>query len=196
MRIPRILAACFFVATAAQAALINLSGNFTQDDDVQLFHYQVANTGLVTVSTTSFATGGFSPILTLFDAAGQYQFDNSGYGSSADATITWNSLGGQWYIVALTQYDNSSVGPALSDGFVRSGQGNFTAASPFNPPTPGGSFLLPGPEQRTSAWAVEFSSADPTLTASAVPEPSTMLTSIFGGAILVRIAVRRRKKRS
>lgn len=198
MRTSWILTACFLAAAAvAPAEIIVFSGNFTQDDDVQYFHYRVDNTGPVTVSTTSFAGGGFSPILTLFDPAGAFLFDHAGYGTNSDATLSWNSLGGVEYIIALTQYDNYANGPELSNGFVRDGQGNFTAEPPFNPSMPGGSFLLPGPEQRTSAWSIEFSSADPTLTAAPIPEPSTAVTGISGALLLAAaVTARRRKKRT
>ena len=182
------------MVTAASAGTIAFAGNFSADDDVQLFNYTVANLSMVTISTTSFAVGGFSPILTLFDSTGAFQFDNIGYSGNTEATLSWNSIANQKYIIALTQYDNVANGPSLSNGFVRDGQGNFTAAPPFNPLIPGGSFLLPGPEQRTSSWAVDFTSNDPTLHAAAIPEPSSAVSSLTGGVILaVWLAVSRRR---
>ncbi len=174
-------------ASAASAVTITVSGNFTADDDIVFYTYHVNNLGLVTVSTTSFATGGFSPILSLFDSTGAFQFDNQGYPTNSDATLTWNSIGGEDYIIALTEYFNFSIGPNLSDGFTQQGTGNFTG--PANGGT--GPFLLPGPEQRTSAWSIEFSSADPTLTVT--PEPSTGLFGA-GGCLALWVAARKRKR--
>jgi hypothetical protein len=186
-------------ASVAPAITISFNGNFNQDDDVVLFQYSVQNTGLVTVATTSFVTGGFSPILTVFDEFGMFLFENVGYSNSpsSDASLQWNSVAGALYTVALTQYDNqanaSQTNGNISEGFVRDGQGNFTAQSPFNPDDPFGSFQLPGPEQRTSAWAIEFSSADPTLEAS-IPEPSTAALGAIGASLLFGLARTRKRK--
>ncbi len=183
-------------ASVAPAITISFDGNFNQDDDVVLFQYSVQNTGFVTVATTSFATGGFSPILTVFDEFGVFLFENVGYASNSDASLTWNSLAGAIYRVALTQYDNQSIASQtngnLSEGFLRDGQGNYTAEPPFNNSVPGGKFLLPGPEVRSSAWAVEFNSADPTLEAS-IPEPSTAALGLIGGSLLYALAQIRRR---
>jgi hypothetical protein len=201
-----LISACLLAsATVAPAATISFQGNFTNDNNVMLFYYSVANTGPVTIETTSFnATDlGFSPILTVFSASGAFQFENVGYSNpiASDASLSWNSLGGENYIVALTQYDNSAVenfdGGNQSAGFLHDldVDPNFTALSPFND-IPGGSFLLPGSEQRSSFWAVDFTSADPTLQA-AVPEPSTAVSSVAGGVMLAAwFAARRRKGRA
>jgi hypothetical protein len=201
------MSACLLAtATVAPAVTISFQGNFTNDNDVMFFHYSVANTGLVTIETTSFnATDlGFSPILTVFNSLGVFQFENVGYSNpiASDASLSWNSLGDEDYIVALTQYDNSAVenfdSGQLSAGFLHDldADPNFTALSPFNPDIPGGSFLLPGPEQRSSYWAIEFTSADPTLQV-AVPEPSTAVSSVAGGVMLAAwFAARRRKGRA
>ena len=71
---------------AASAGTIVFSGNFAADDDVQLFQYSVGNLAMVTVSTTSFTGGGFSPILSLFDSTGAFQFDNIGYSGNTGLT--------------------------------------------------------------------------------------------------------------
>jgi len=187
-----IVSLLFAAAFNGQAGVITFQGTFSVDDEVQLFSYRVPTTGSVTVSTTSYATGGFQTILSLFDASHNFLFDNSGYGSATDASITWNSVADELFIVALTEYDNFAVQPMLEDGFSQQGNGNFTADAPFNNPTPGGSFLLPGGEQRTSSWAVEFSSADPELEATALPEPSTF-GLFLGGAAALSYWRRRRK---
>jgi hypothetical protein len=188
-------------ASVAPAITIGFSGNFAQDDGVVLFQYTIQNSGVVTIETTSFAGGGFSPILTVFDSSGMFLFENVGYSNtpSGDAAVpSWPALGGASYIVALSQYDNqanaSQTFGNLSEGFLRQGQGNFTAAPPFND-VPGGSFLLPGPEQRTSAWAVNFTSADPTLQASQIPEPATGALVAIGAAMFYGLARARRRKK-
>jgi hypothetical protein len=187
------------VSVGSAATVFNFSGTLPQDDAHQLFVYTVQNTGVVDVFTTSFATGGFAPILSVFDNLGNFQFDNVGSqtndcvnngtdpatNSCWDARLSFNSVAGTQYTVVLTEDDNVPLGPTLLDGFKEDGNGNFTAKPPFNPVVPGGSFLLNGPIQRTADWAVTFSSAEPTLTASqVVPEPSTYALFLSGAGLL------------
>jgi len=171
-------------SSACFAGTVDFSGVFGADDNVVLFTYTVQNTGLVNVFTTSYATGGFQTVLSLFDSNRLFQFDNNGFGTATDAALSWNSIAGQQYIIALTEYDNLAVGPTLDDGFTEQGNGNFTATLPFNLPAPGGSFLLPGGEQRTANWAISFSSPDPTLAAAQVPEPASGFLLMGGIALL------------
>jgi hypothetical protein len=170
--------ACFGAAT------FNFSGVFGADDNVVLFTYQVQTTGQVSVFTTSYATGGFQTVLSLFDSNRLFQFDNNGFSNATDASLTWNSVAGERYTIALTEYDNLAFGPTLDDGFTEQGNGNFTATPPFNLPVPGGAFLLPGGEQRTGNWAVSFSSAVPSFTATQIPEPASGLLLMGGVALL------------
>jgi hypothetical protein len=179
-------------AFAAQAATISFSGNFAQDDDVKFFDFFIPNPGSVTVSTTSYAANGFQTVLTVFDSSSHlFLFDSTAYGSAGDSTLVWPSPGGEFFILALTQYGNVSPGPSyfLEDGFKEQGNGNYTADVPYNNFTAGGSFLNPGGEQRTSFWSLEFTSADPALYVS--PEPSTFV--LFAGGTAALILWRRRR---
>jgi hypothetical protein len=180
------------------ATVFNFSGTFAGDDSIQQFIYTVQNTGQVDFFTTSFATGGFAPILSVFDNLGVLQSYNIGSqtndcGINAmdpatnacwDANLSLNSVAGTQYMVVLTEDDNIPLGPTFADGFKEQGNGNFTAQSPFNLPVPGGAFLLSGPIQRTGDWAVTIQSADPTLNASEVPEPSTAALFLTGVGLL------------
>jgi hypothetical protein len=71
------LAAMVLVSTPAAAADFSFTGNFTQDDNVQLFNFVVGAPSSVTLRTwsyaggtnaagTTIARGGFDPILALF----------------------------------------------------------------------------------------------------------------------------------
>lgn len=176
--------------------VFNFSGTFTADDNLQFFQYTVQNNGPVNVFTTSFATGGFAPVLSIFDASGILQASNVGSqtndcvnnatdpatGSCWDARVALlNSLAGTQYLIALTEDDNLPLGPTLLDGFFEQGNGNFTAAPPFNPIVPGGAFLLSGPIQRTADWAVTIQGAD---AAAAIPEPSTFGLLLAGAGCI------------
>jgi len=172
-------------ASAFAATVDNFSGTFSADDNMVLFTYSVQNLSQVDIFTTSYASGGFSPVITVFDSTGLFAIDAQGIGS--DASLSWVSNPGEQYLVVLTEYPNVSFGPLshFSDGFTLQGQGNFTAKPPFNPFLPGG-FYEPGGVQRTGNWAITFSSNDMTLvvTPAAVPEPSSAFLW-FGGVALM-----------
>src|SRR5690242_10502973 len=131
-----------FALCTARGSDITLQGLFTHDDDVQLFDLTVATAASVDIRSYGYAggttstgisvpRGGFDTILTLFDGSGASLADNdegSGVaidpltGRAFDARITMNVTPGN-YFVALTQYDNFSLGN-LSDGFVETGHPN------------------------------------------------------------------------
>lgn len=185
---------------------MNFNGTFTTDDQVELFTYSVQNTAVVNIFTTSFASGGFAPLLSLFDGSGNLVFSDNGLadndcinngtdpgtGNCYDSRMSWNSVAGETYTVALTEYDNFAVGPTLADGFFEAGNGDFTAQPPFNIPGIGTAFLLPSAsiaaDQRTGDWALTLESTEPTLASpagSTVPEPSMGLLCLAGFALVV-----------
>jgi hypothetical protein len=172
----------------AWAGTISFSGTFLQDDDVQFFTYSALNGGNVTVATTSFdgtATGGFVPILSVFDSAGNYLFGDDGSSPlEHNATVIWNSDPGAQYIVTLTEWDNFPFGANLSEGFTEAGNGNFTANLPMNPGLPGGFYDGTGGIQRTGNWAVTFSADDGAGLTASVPEPGAGSLLMAGLALL------------
>jgi len=180
------------------AAPLIFSGNFNFDDDVVLIPFLVPSTNTVTISTSSFGdgSGGFEPILTLFDGAGNLIAQDTtggtlpfGCGSRAIDPISGFCLDGFIqgllnagnYTLALTEWDNIANGPTLADGFPQTGNGNFTG-----PEFLGGlgSFILFDGSQRNSNWALQITGAD-------VPEPGTaglMLCAGLAMALLRRRA--------
>jgi hypothetical protein len=147
-------------APAARGSNITLQGTIGIDDAVQLFNVAVATAGSVDIRSYGYAggttsadtvvqAGGFDTILTLFSASGVFIEDNDdgagvaadpATGLTGDARITANLTAGN-YLVALTQYDNFSIGN-LSDGFGEAGNPNFTADPTFalGGPCPGNVF--------------------------------------------------------
>jgi hypothetical protein len=78
----KVSAIAFCVAAPlSQAADFSFMGNFTEDDEVQLFNFTVGSTSDVTLRSYSYAgginaagqtiaRGGFDPILALFNSSG------------------------------------------------------------------------------------------------------------------------------
>jgi hypothetical protein len=202
------------------ASTINFAGNFLFDDDVHFFTYQSPTTGTVTVNTTSFAQGGFAPILTLYDASGNFLFSADGTtdafcagtdilstGFCYDASMTWTSLAGVSYYVAISQYDNFPTTNPIpvnapittwnsADTFSEFGNPFFTANSPFGPGCGQSGFCLNDGNARGSNWALTFTG--PTgLVGSQVPETGTIFLIIGGLAMICGrlLQVRRRAVR-
>jgi hypothetical protein len=180
--------------------VINFTGTFTHDDDVQFFYYTVQVAGPVTVETTSFngtPTGGFIPILSVFDSTGLWVFGDSGYASNTNASVTWVSNANEEYIVALTEWDNFPNTLNLADGFVEAGQGDFTANPPTNPGLPGGFYngtcFDPATCQLTGNWAVTFTADDAAGLQASIPEPDAWVLAGAGLALMLGVRYLRGK---
>ena len=131
------------------ASNVTLQGNFTADDNVQLFSVALGAPAAIDFRSYGYAggtpsngstvpAGGFDTILTLFSASGSFIEDNDdgagapidpATGIAGDARITANLAAGG-YILAITEYDNFSIGD-LGNGFTEAGNPNFTADPTF-----------------------------------------------------------------
>jgi hypothetical protein len=134
-------------STRADAASFSFVGDFTEDDDVQLFGFVLDAPSAVTLRSWSYAgginaagatilRGGFDPILALFDASGALigQQDDAGCPAVPadaltdecwDTNFTTGLLAPGTYTASIQQYDNFSLG-SLAAGFEQQGTGNFT----------------------------------------------------------------------
>lgn len=193
-----LLASCLTLPTAAVSAEFDFSGQFSQDNDVLRFDFSLGLPGFVTLFTSSWLDGGFDPILTLWDSAGNQllEQDDGSLGGALvsngvsydygefDSYINMNLAAGN-YIATLTQYDNFSVSSVLADGFLRDADPNFTAAfacsnNSFCEGTLFDSIDNPVEGNRTSAWEMHFLNID-NVQLNAVPEPPTaMLLGLAG----------------
>jgi hypothetical protein len=196
-----LLGGCF--TSSAGEISFKFTGNFTFDNDVQLFTVTLGVPEVLTAWTTSGATGGFPTYLAMFDGAGHGMTQQSGdptclhgfssyfSGECNDAEVSEPPLGtiaAGTYFIALTQWDNGMLGD-LSDGFFRVdllNNPNFTADNGC-----GGSgyFCDPGTlAHDNSNWALTIQLSNPDLPAQgsasegvgAVPEPSSGLL-VLGG---------------
>ena len=145
------LALAIAVSQTAGAASFSFSGNFSEDDSVQLLTLSVASTSAVTFKTYSYAggtdaagaripEGGFDPVLSLFNSSGSLVRSND---DGTCAQVGMDSVSGQCfdsylrvslapgsYTLALTEYDNEPLGPALANGFDHQGKGNSVRPAP------------------------------------------------------------------
>jgi hypothetical protein len=201
-----LLAGMFMVETALA---ISVTGNFGQDDDVQLIHFTVSDSTNYVLETFGYAggfmsdgtiipDGGFDPILSLFDTAGILITSNDdgmtgrsdpNTGQSWDSRIiTPLSVGD--YTLVITQYDNEALGPTLADGFIRQGEGNYTpilANDEFEGMCLASAFCDVSDtspfNERTSFWAIDITT---------VPVPATIW--LFSSGLLGLIGIARREK--
>jgi hypothetical protein len=171
-------------------------------------------TGTITIATSSYANGGFAPVLSIFGAPLFGLGDPSLLGTNSggspcgirhtnpttglcldallglDAVLSTNPLGtlpAGGYLVILTEQDNTPNGPDLNSGFNRDGQSNFTAVPGVN----NGPFVDPSNPSITdgASWVVQFSNVDSATQQGATPEPSAALLLVGGLGLLA--AVRR-----
>ena len=191
---------CLILAAAAPALAgpmyFNFSGTFVQDDNRSDFVFNILSPAVVTLQSWSYAGGtdplsnivpggGFGPVLSLFDSAGNLlAFDNGGTvggiapkdcasgGRLQDAVsglcldafeqVALGAAGS--YRLVITEQDNIPAGLTLADGFALNGTGNFT----------GGPFIDAGGNQLTSNFYFTVGLVDDARPAP-VPEPAPVL---------------------
>ncbi len=145
-------------SSPALATGFSFTGNFAEDDNVQLFAFSTNGSSKVRLISygygggtnaagTVIPRGGFDPILALFNSSGTLigQNDDSistTLGACGAGVVTPDALTGQqWdtcldlpslasgnYTVAIMEYANFATGPNLSNGFVQGSSVNFTDA--------------------------------------------------------------------
>jgi hypothetical protein len=166
---------------------MSLSGTFDSDDIEQAFNFTLTGAPAL-IETTSYAKGGFDPVLSVFGAAGNLLAMNDNgtcsqvavdpaTGACLDSYLPLHLPAGS-YLLVLTEYDNLPNGPFLADGFSEAGNGNFTG-NLFG--SPGESFIDFTGSQRTDEWALDFTGGSDV---SEVPEPG-LLPLVFLGTVFV-----------
>jgi uncharacterized protein (TIGR03382 family) len=187
--------------------------NFTADGASTAYLVSYAYGGGTQADGTVWSQGGFDTILALFDATGNLVTQNDdGSGScfsGAEALVPGIDAGNSdtntgalydtclssvlaagMYTVAVSQYDNFPNGPTLSDGFVRDGQGNFTAS--FTDCTQGSFCDVTGTPvftNRTNAWAFDILNVEQA--SQDMPVPGSLALAGIG---LLALRLRRRRR--
>ena len=168
------------VLSGAAASATTLTGAFTTDDQSFQYTWNLSQATTVTAATNSYASGGFVPVLSLFNATtGAFVAVDGGDASCSsgrmmdgatglcnDAFLSASVAAGS-YRVVLTEFDNFPNGN-FSDGFSEAGNGNFTS-SVCGTSGPFWETDLAPCAQRTGNYSLNLSTAT-----SATPEPATV----------------------
>ena len=151
----------------AHAATTPFSGTFLNDASVYSDSFTITSAQNYTFTTTSFASSGIVPVLTLFNATTGVVIDFSGANTGfSDVTLT-DTLNAGSYTLDLTEFPNSAVGPTLAAGFY-----------PNNPTITGSDCGVAGGMFYNDITCTKTSnvySGTITNTAAVTPEPSTLL---------------------
>jgi hypothetical protein len=199
VRLALACAATLALSWPAQGATTNYAGQFSNDDDLFVQAFTLSAGSHVTGVTTSFAQGGFAPVLTVFGLGGLLVQEvgsahTCGAGSGAQDGATgfcWDAVFDTFltagdYTLVLSQDGNLAMGSSLADGFTYTGQPDYTGMSYLG--TDGIKFLNVDLSQRTGDWALAL-----TIDSLAqVPEPASL--ALVAIALALMAPSRRRRQ--
>jgi hypothetical protein len=161
----------------------------------------VAGPATLTAFTSSYAQGGFAPVLTLVGAAGGYRqapgSSNVCPGLSSNGEFCWDAkfattLQAGSYTLVLTQDGNLALGDTLGDGFSLDGWTDYT--SQMYQGVSGENCINVDASQRSCNFALTVDIApDQPAAGGDVPEPGSL--ALFGAALLAAAARRRHLRR-
>ncbi len=182
--------------TALAGSDYDFSGNFVYDNDIVRINFALYGESDVTIFSSSWIDGGFDPVLTIWDASGNFitqQNDGHYVGSTMSNGVSYDH--GTWdthwtehltagdYIATITQYSNFASGTTLAEGFGRGDNTNFTFDLGYGvQPYFNGRWGFDGLDARTSDWAFHFVNVgDASIAGPAVvPAPGAILLGSIG----------------
>ena len=167
---------------------------FDQDNDVVLVTFDVLAPSTFTAQTTSFALGGFDPVLTLFEPNGESLPPNDDRDPDTgdfDALIGPLTLLPGMYTLALTQSPNFGQ-VLLQTGFDFDDTPFFTSILYGSNGSECTAFITFDGDCRTGYFAGSLT-IEPL--AAPVPEPGTLLLVATGTGVLMRTRFSRRRTR-
>ncbi|MCV2356307.1 PEP-CTERM sorting domain-containing protein [Paucibacter sp. B2R-40] len=200
----KVLAAVICAASlvsVGQAATSSYQGNFSLDNDLAIFAFDLAAAGDIAVTTFSHSgglngagqsilAGGFAPVLTLFDASGYSVQGNIGSSNACasagsfcwDAMFSLAGAAAGHYTLVLSQDDNNAVsGPvtvhAMSSFYSHAGETHYTSAYLGFPDDDTLHFVRVDGAQRSGHWALDV---DVAASVIQVPEPASVLLWALG----------------
>lgn len=205
--------AASLVAIPASSSAFGASlfqGTFGADDQVGLFTFAAdGSTDVIiqsygyaggTVDSTAIPTGGFAPVVFLFDDTGnEITSDSGGHcGTTGTDPVTANCddpyvleplLTAGTYTLALAEWDNGPIDGFLADGFNQDGNPGFTCAE-FGETGNFCDVTTALGTQRTGDYALTITGANGAMDiTNATPEPGTLpllLSGGFAGALLLQ----------
>lgn len=148
-----------------------VSGTIVNHNDVVQIPITLTEQGSLTIWTTSYGSGGFDPIVTLWFGGSMVGYNDDGYEWLDPAQGVYDSILGLpnlapgEYLLTVTSYDNFANGTSLSEGFVYDGA----------TPTPIEQWWSAGSGNYTVHWT--------TGPVAAIPEPSSAAMLLAGLAI-------------
>lgn len=160
--------------------VFSFNGSFSKDNDIQKFSFAVGTRTSIILKTSSYAggtsasgqtvsSGGFDPILAVFDSTGRLIANNDdggaclvpadrGTGRYFDTLLKINLDVGNYYVV-VSQYPNFAVGPDLSNGFRYDGAESSNFTHQYSNDSPGYFYDVTG-TRRNGSWEFDVYSAN------------------------------------
>lgn len=158
-------------SSLAQAAVF--TGTFTADNSVFSDPFTVSSPTIYTFATTSYASGGIVPVLSLFNTTTGAIVDYSGVNTGVSDVSIMDTLTAGSYVLDLTEFPNEAIGN-LADGFTDSFYSDAATITGDTCGVSGGMFYNAITCTKTTAnYALNVTST--TAPVAVTPEPASLL---------------------
>lgn len=198
--VPVALMGMLAFVSPSRALDFDFSGIFKYDNDVAILNFSVGAPSTVTVFSSSWVSGGFDPILAVWDSSGNVvaqQDDGANAGSTLSNGVwynhgTWDSyysvlLTAGSYQASIAQYNNFALGSNLSLGFTHDSDRFFTRIYGSAPLFNG---VWDADDPRTGNWAFHILNVE-TANQQRVPDMSSTV-ALLGMVIMALVGLKRK----